>query len=340
MAVIDDDVQTGLVHGRRGASGMSARRVLSRRVLLAPVILLAVTFTVFVMVDLSPNDPALATLGQTASADDRARYAEQHGLNDPLVLRYWRFLVAMLHLDLGESLIRPEPVADLILRALPISAQLMVLAVVLAVLFALVFGVLAAWREGSWIDRIISGVAAVLHATPDFWLGLIFIQIFALGLGVVPSSGYVPLSAGVGAWLSSMIGPAVVLALGIMAVLTRIVRASMADELAKPYVITARGGGLSWPVVLFRNVFRNALITPITVLGVIIGSLMSGAVLVESVFNIPGMGTLLLTGITGGDLGIVRGVAIVAAAAFVAANLVVDLLYLVLSPGSAEASAQ
>ncbi|WP_207782701.1 ABC transporter permease [Phytoactinopolyspora limicola] len=340
MAVVEDDVQTNAASSRRGLAGASARRLVLRRVLLAPAILLAATFSVFVMVDLSPHDPALATLGPFASAEDRLRYAEEHGLNDPLPLRFGRFLVALAHLDLGESLIRPEPVIELISRALPVSLQLMVLAVTLAVVFALVLGVLAAWKEGRWIDRVISGVAALLHAAPDFWLGLLFIQVFALGLGVVPSGGYTPPSAGFTPWLSSMIGPAVTLALGSMAVLTRVIRASMADELARDYVITARGAGLSWPVVLFRNVFRNALITPVTVLGIIVGSLISGAVLVESVFNIPGMGTLLVAGVNTGDLGVVRGVVIVAAAAFILANLVVDLLYLALSPKSAEVSGQ
>ncbi|WP_026876817.1 ABC transporter permease [Jiangella gansuensis] len=309
-----------------------------QRLLLAPVTLVGVTLAVFIMVDLSPNDPSFARLGMFASAETREQFAEEHGLDDPLLIRYWRFLLEVGRLDFGESVVRSETVGELISRALPISIQLMLLSVAMAAVLALVLGVLAAWMEGRATDRVISGLVAGIHAAPDFWVGLLLIQVFAVGLDVLPSGGFTPISYGFGPWLSSVIGPATVLALGTMAVLARIVRASMADELAKDYVVTARGGGVSWPVVLFRNVLRNALITPITVLGVIIGSLMSGAVLVETIFNIPGMGNLLITGVNQGDLGVVRGVTIVAAATFVVTNLIVDLLYLGLSPQSAEAS--
>ncbi|TDE10606.1 ABC transporter permease [Jiangella asiatica] len=324
----------------KGPSRLNAGRLVFRRLVLAPVTLLGVTFAVFVMVDLSPNDPALARLGMFASAEAREQFAEENGLNDPLVVRFVRFLGDLVQFDFGDSVVRPETVGELISRALPVSFQLMAFSIALACLFGLVLGVLAAWKEGRATDRAISGLVAMLYAAPDFWLGLLFIQTFAVALGILPSGGYVPISEGFGPWLSPIIGPAVVLALGIMAALTRIVRASMADELAKDYVITARGSGLSWPVVLFRNVLRNALITPITVLGVVIGSLMSGAVLVETIFNLPGMGTLLITGVNQGDLGVVRAVAIVAAAVFVVVNLVVDLLHVALSPRSVEMSAQ
>lgn len=309
-----------------------------RRLVLAPVIFLGVTFAVFVMVDLSPNDPSFARLGMFASPEMREQFAEENGLNDPLLLRYWRFLVDLAHLDFGQSVVRPESVGDLIGRAFPVSLQLMVFSIVLAVAGALVLGVLAAWREGRTADRIISAAIALLYAAPDFWVGLLFVQIFAVSLGVLPSGGYVPMSAGFDDWLRSMIGPASVLGLGIMAGLARVVRASVADELARDYVITARGGGLSWPVILFRNVLRNALITPLTVLGIIVGALMSGAVLIETIFNLPGLGTLLVTGVNQGDLGVVRGVAIIAAAAFVLSNLVVDLLHFALSPRTMEVS--
>lgn len=315
-----------------------ARRMVMRRLALAPLIFLGVTLAVFVMVDLSPNDPSFARLGMFASAEVREQFAEENGLNDPLLLRYWRFLVDLVHFDFGDSVVRSESVGQLISRALPITFQLMVLSVLIATILALVLGVLAAWTEGRTTDRVISAVVAVVYSAPDFWLGLLFIQVFAVGFGLFPSGGYAPLSEGIGPWLTSMAGPSIVLCLGIMAALTRIVRASMADELAKDYVITARSGGVGWPAVLFRNVLRNALITPLTVLGVIVGSLMSGAVLVETIFNIPGMGNLLITGVNQGDLGVVRGVTIVAAAAFVLTNLIVDLLHLALSPRSAEAT--
>lgn len=313
-------------------------KLIARRLVLTPVILVGVTFTVFVMVDLSPHDPATARLGMFASREMREQFAEANGLNDPLLSRYWRFLIDLSNFDFGDSLMRSEPVEQLISRALPVSLQLTIMSVTVAVVLALLLGVISAWREGRAADRVIVGVVSVVHAVPDFWLGLLLIQVFAIGLGLLPSGGYFPMSAGLSLWFSSILGPAVVLALGIMAALTRIIRASMADELAKDYVITARGAGISWPVVLSRNVMRNALVTPITVLGVIVGSLISGAVLVETVFNIPGMGTLLVEAVRSSDLSIVRGVAIVAAAAFVIVNLIVDMLYIVIVPRSMEAS--
>lgn len=311
---------------------------MARRLLFAPFILLGATFTVFVMIDLAPSDPAYARLGITATQEMRADFAAAHGLDDPLLIRFWRFVADLIRLDFGESAVRAETVGELLGRALPVSLQLMMLSIALATSLALLLGVGAAWAEGRWPDRMISGVVAVIHAAPEFWIGLLFIQLFAVEMRLLPSGGYSTISDGLSAWLLAMLGPSIVLALGIMATLARVIRASMADELSKDYVITARGTGLPWPTVLFRNVLRNALITPITVLGVIVGALMSGAVLVETVFNLPGMGALLVNGVNSGDLGVVRGVTIVAAATFVVSNLVVDLVNAALSPRSVEAS--
>lgn len=316
--------------------GSTARRLVIQRLALAPIILLGVTFAVFVMVDLSPNDPAFAQLGQFADAESRARFAQENGLDDPLLARYWYFLIDLAHLDFGTSAVRAESVATLLARALPLTIQLVGLAIVIAVLFACVFGTLAAVTEGRITDRLISGAMAMFQAAPSFWVGLIVIHLFAISLGVIPSGGYVRISQGVGPWFQSIIGPAVVLALAIMAALTRIIRASLADELAKDYVRTAISNGVAGPVVLFRGVFPNALVAPITVIGMWIGALMSGAILIEVVFNLPGMGSLLVTGVAEGDLGVVRAVAIVGAIAFVLSNLAVDLLYLAIKPRVAE----
>lgn len=311
-----------------------------RRLVLAPVILLGVSFAVFVVIDRSPNDPARASLGIFADAEARARFAEEHGLDDHLLVRYVRFLGDLVHFDLGDSVTRPESVGELIGLSLPVTLELMAFATVLAIAFSLILGTLAAMTEGGLPDRIISALAALFQASPPFWVGVLFIQLFAVQLDLLPSGGHSPMSDGFSFWFSSMIGPAIVLALPFTAAMTRVLRASMADELAKDYVRTAIGAGVSWPRVLGRNVLRNALITPVTVLGVHIGGLISGAILVEGIFNLPGMGRLLITGVNQGDLGVVRGVAIVGAVAFVVINLVVDVAYLVLDPRSAEASAQ
>lgn len=321
-----------------GSSAAHVGRFVLRRALLAPMIVLGVAFAVFVVIDLSPNDPARASLGVFADAEQRARFAAEHGLDDPLPIRFGRFLGDLVRLDLGDSVVRPESVGTLVGMSLPITIQLMLLSTLIALVSALLLGTVAARLEGRMPDRIISALAAVFQSSPPFWVGLLFIQLFAVALGMLPSGGYQPPSTGFPYWFSSIIGPSVVLALPFAAAMTRVIRASMADELAKDYVRTAIGAGLRWPVVLFRNVLRNALITPITVLGVHVGALMSGAILVETVFNLPGMGSLLVSGVSQGDLGVVRGVAIVGAVAFVVVNLLVDVAYLFLNPRSAEVS--
>lgn len=319
---------------------LSKWRFALRRLALAPLVIFGSTLAVFIVVDLSPNDPARARLGMFSDAEAIEKFAAENGLNDPLPIRFWRFLVDLVHLRLGDSLVRPEPVGELIARALPVTFQLMIISAMLAVIFSLILGTAAAWKEGRLVDTVISALAAVFQASPQFWVGLLFIQLFAVGLGLLPSGGYSPMTEGFTYWFSSIIGPAIVLAIPFTAAMTRVVRGAMADELAKDYVHTAVGAGVSWPVVLGRNVLRNALVTPLTVLGLHIGALMTGAVLVETVFNVPGVGSLLITAVNQGDLAIVRAVAIIGATAFVLVNLLVDLIYLVLNPRSAEVSNQ
>lgn len=317
----------------------SVGRLVMRRLLLTPVILLGVATAVFLLFELSPKDPALAALGIQADAADRAQFAAQHGLDDPVLVRFGRFIADTLTLNLGDSIIRPEPVTDLIQTAFPVTLQLMLLATLFAVLSSLTLGIVAAQFEGRLVDRLISGFAATLQASPPFWTGLLFIQLFAVGLGVLPAGGYTPLEAGFSYWFSSLVGPAVVLSLPFSAAMTRVIRASIADELTKDYVRTATGAGLPQSKLLFVNVLRNALTTPVTVLGVYIGTLMSGAVVVEVVFNLPGLGSLLMSGVAG-DLAIVRGVALIGAASFVLVNLLVDIAYLFLNPRSVEVQAK
>lgn len=330
-----DSVDAALSEAPRTVRNRSQFRALAlRRALLAPIILLGVALVVFVMVDLAPNDPAMAELGIMADDEARQRFIEENGLDDPLLVRFGHFLVDLAHLDLGQSVTRPESVSELIARALPVSLQLMSTAVLLSVVFSLALGMLAAWKEGRSVDRVISAVVAVLQASPSFWIGLLFVQLFAVSLGLLPASGYAPLGSGLQSWYSSMIGPAIVLAIPITAVLTRVLRASIADELGKDYVRTAIGNGVGWVTVLSRNVLRNALVAPVTVLGLVVGDLIAGAVLIEVVFNLPGMGTLLVAGVSQGDLAVVRGVALVGAIGFIAVNLLVDLLYLILNPRS------
>lgn len=308
-----------------------------RRLGTLPLVIIGVTFLVFVVVDLSPNDPAVAVLGWQADAEEREAFAALHGLDDPLLIRYARFLGDTAQLDLGDSPTRPESVAELVGNSLPVTMQLVLLASTMAIVAALVIGVWAACREGGPFDSFVRGVAALFQASPPFWVGVMAVQFFAVRLDWVPAGGYVPFSEGASEWFRTIIAPATVLALPVAAAMTRVMRSAMTEELEKDYVRTAVGAGVAWPEVVYRNVVRNALIAPVTVLGLYIGAMLSGTILIETVFNLPGLGRLLVQGVNEGDLAIVRAVALVGATGFVLINIAVDFLSRLLNPKSAEA---
>lgn len=307
-------------------------RLIFRRLLAVPFIVLGITFVVFVGIDLAPADPATAALGTFATKEAKQRFIKENGLDDPLPVRYVRFLGDLAHGDLGRSVVSPQPVADMIGDALPVTLQLTGLALALAVTLALCLGTVAAVYRERWPDRAIRAFAAAGLAAPDFWIGILAIQFVAVRWGLLPSGGFVEFGEDPSLWLRSLILPAAVLALPVAAVLTTVIRAAVADELDRDYVRTARGLGLPRATVVTRHVFRNAMLAPLTVLGLRAGYLLGGAIVVESIFTIPGLGTVLIDGVQQGDLAPVRGVAIVGALIFVTINLVVDVLYLALNP--------
>lgn len=303
-----------------------------RRLVALPFVVLGVTFVVFVGIDLAPNDPASAVLGTFASQQARERFAEAQGLDDPLPVRYVRFLGDLLQGDLGVSLVRPEKVSTMIGSALPVTLQLAGLAIAIAMLIALVMGTIGALNRDRWPDRVVRGYAAGGLAAPDFWIGILAIQFVSVKLGLLPSGGFVPFSQDPALWLQSLIMPAVVLALPVSAVLTAVLRSSLVQELDRDYVRTVRGAGLPRRSVIGKHVFRNAMLAPLTVIGIRAGYLLGGAIIVESIYQIPGIGTVLINGIQQGDLAPVRGVAIVGAVVFVLINLLVDVMYLTFNP--------
>jgi peptide/nickel transport system permease protein len=313
--------------------------LIARRLVALPLVVLGVTLVVFVGIDLAPNDPATATLGTFASKQAKERFAAEHGLDDPLPVRYVRFLGDLAHGDLGTSVVRSEKVSTMIGDALPVTLQLTAFAMAIAILASVLLGTLGALNRDRWPDAIVRGFSAGGLAAPDFWIGIVAIQFVSVRLGLLPSGGYVPLSEDPALWLQSMIMPATVLALPVAAALTAVTRASVMQELDRDYVRTARGAGLPRRVVIGKHVFRNAMMAPLTVVGIRAGYLLGGAIIVESIFTLPGLGTVLVNGIQQGDLAPVRGVAIVGATIFVLVNLVVDLLYLVLNPKLRHAAA-
>ncbi|QFG22785.1 ABC transporter permease [Actinomadura sp. WMMB 499] len=307
------------------------RMALGRLLLLVPMVL-GVTLLVFVVLRFSPSDPAYNALGEGSTPEARAAYAAELGLNDPLPVRYARFLGDLVRGDLGVTAAPSRPVTEAVSTAFPLTLQLAVLSVVLGVLVALALGVTAALFRDRWPDQVIRALSMAGVAMPSFWLGILLIQQFALRLGWFPTGGYVNPADSVGEWLRSLALPAVAVALPVGSQLARVVRTAMVEELDRDYVRTAIGGGLPRSVVVGRNVLRNALITPMTVLGLQIGYLLSGTVVIEAIFGLPGLGTLIMQAVTAGDLALVQGVVLCVAVSFLLVNLLVDVLYLFANP--------
>ncbi|WP_120339259.1 ABC transporter permease [Cryobacterium soli] len=308
-------------------------RLIGRRLLQLPIMILGITFLVFFVMSFSPVDPARTALGETASPDALESYRNAQGLNDPLLVRYGDFLVGLLRGDLGTYSARSLPVSEEVARAFPITLSLTFLGLVIAVVLALALGVLAAVYRDRWPDKIIRILGVASLSTPSFWLAILLIQLFTLQLSILPASGRLPdfTSDPVG-WLARMALPAVALAIPVTGQLSRVVRTSMVEELDRDYVRTALGAGIPRHIVVARNVLRNALITPVTVLGLRVGYLIGGAVVIEVIFAIPGMGTLILNGVTNNEPNLVQGVTLAVALAFVVINIIVDLLYVLINP--------
>lgn len=306
-------------------------RLALRRVAMLPVMVLGIALLVFVVLQFSPVDPAFNALGDSATPEARAAFAEAHGLNDPLPVRYLRFLGRLVHGDLGVTVPPSQPVTDRIAAAFPLTLQLTLLGLVLAVVLAVVLGVTGAVHRDRWPDQVFRVLSMAGVAVPSFWLGVLLIQQFALNTPLFPTGGYTNPADSLTGWLRTMTLPAVSLAVPVSASLARLVRTSMVAELDRDYVRTARGNGLP-AVVVIRAVLRNALVTPLTVLGVKAGYLLSGAVVIEAIFDLPGMGKLILEGVTGGDVALVQGTVLTIALAFLVVNVIVDLLYLLVNP--------
>lgn len=308
-------------------------RMLLRRVLILIPLLLGVVLFVFIVMRFSNSKPEYAYFqGANPTPEQIHRFQVENGLLDPLPLRYVRFVGDLLHGDMGTSVLTKAPVLDSVLTALPLTVQLTFLGLGIAVVVALVFGVTAALFRDRWPDQVIRVVSLVGVAAPAFWLALLMIQWLAVGKGIFPTGGYINPADSLTGWLQSMTLPALSLSLPVAAQLIRIIRTSMVEELDRDYVRTAIGSGLPPLVVVGRNVLRNALINPLTVLGLRIGYLLGGAVVIEQIYSLPGMGQLMINAVRDGDPAVVQGVVLTIAVGFMVVNLVVDILYLLVNP--------
>ncbi|MFJ8277974.1 ABC transporter permease [Streptomyces griseoviridis] len=308
-------------------------RILLRRLALLVPLLLGIVLFVFLVMRFSDVDPASAFFqGADPSPAQLRAFRARNGLLDPLPVRYVHFVGDLLHGDLGTSALTRTPVLDQVATALPLTLQLTFLGLGIAVVLALVGGVVAAIHRDRGADHVVRVLSLVGVAAPAFWLALLMIQYLALDRGWFPTGGYINPADSVTGWLRTLALPALALSLPVAAQLTRIVRTSVVEELDKDYVRTAIGAGLPPRVVVGRNVLRNALVTPLTVLGLRVGYLLGGAVVIETIFALPGMGKLMIDAVQNGDPAVVQGVALTTATGFVVVNLAIDVLYLLVNP--------
>ena len=310
------------------------RRYLARRLLLLVPVLMGVSIVVFMVLHLSPGDPAEIMLGSAATKEDLARLRLEMGLTEPLHVQYVRWIGRVLHGDLGRSLWMKRPVLGEVLHRFKATLILAASALVLSTLGGMALGVLSATRPDSILDRT-SMVASLFGASmPVFWLGIVLMVVFSLWLGWLPASGmWAPYGGGdLRDLVAHLVLPAVTLAAASMTIIARLTRSTMLEVLGQDYIRTARAKGLVEGRVVVRHGLKNALIPIVTVVGVQVGYLLGGAVLTETVFAWPGVGTLMVQGILARDFPLVQGCVLVVALGFVLVNLAVDLLYAYLDP--------
>lgn len=304
-----------------------------RRVLTLIPLMLGVIAFIFIVLALAPNSAAIYVLGDSATPAQIAAFNHAHGLDRALPVQYVSFLGDLLHGDLGTTYTLNQSVSAIIGNALPVTIQLTLLGIVGAIVIALVLGMIGAVYRGRWPDQVTRLVSIAGIAMPSFWLAILLIQrLSVIGGGPFPSGHYISPGDSFTGWLSTMTLPAIALAVPVGCGLSRVVRTSMVEELDKDYVRTAIGAGLPPRVVVGRNVLRNALITPLTALGLQVGYLLGGAIILEAIFSLPGMGTQMMAAVTQADIGLARGIVITIAGAFIVVNLLVDVLYIIVDP--------
>ncbi len=294
--------------------------------------LVFVSMLIFGLQQLLPGDPAKILAGEEQDPSVVAYLHKKLHLDEPLPVRYAYWVGGVLHGDLGESVRNQEPVLDLVLEKLPVTVELALLAFAIALVIGIPAGIVAAVGRGTAWDTLANAFALWGISTPNFWLGILMILLFSVQLGWLPASGYVSPFEDLRANLAAMVMPAFVLGNAIAAVLMRHTRSAMLQVLSADYVRTARAKGLSEPVVVLKHALRNAL-TPIITLGALeLGTLLSGAVLTEQVFTIPGFGKLIVDAVFNRDYAVVQGVVLVTATAYITLNLLADLAYVAANP--------
>ena len=311
-------------------------RFLAQRLAAIAPVLLVVAVIVFLILRLTPGDPAAVIAGNNATNEDIDRIREQLGLTKPLLAQFWIWFSSVLQGDLGHSFYLGKPVTELIAQRIEPTLSLAAGTMLLSVLVAVPLGTLAAWRMGGWLDRILSGFSVAGFSIPVFVVGYILIYIFAIELQWLPVQGYRrlfgPASQGVGAWAMQLVLPWITLSTIYVALIARVTRASVSEALTEDYIRTARAKGIRESAVLLRHALANAAVPVVTVIGIGVALLIGGVVVTETVFAIPGLGSLTVDAVLNRDFPVIQGVVLVFSVLYVLINLLVDLSYLALDP--------
>jgi len=305
---------------------------LFRRVLSTAPVLVVVALIVFMILRLTPGDPAAALVGDNGTSADIARIHASLGLDRPLPVQFVKWTGQLLQGNLGDSYYMKQPVTRLIAQRIAPTVSLSALTLVMTLLLAVPLGVIAASRHGGWLDRTLMGLSVMGFSVPSFVVGYILIWAVALHAKLLPVQGYAPLSAGIGPWLTHLILPAITLSIVYLALIARVTRAAVAEALTEDYIRTARAKGISEARVLIRHALANAAVPIVTVIGIGVGLLIGGVVVTETVYAIPGLGQLTVDAVLARDFPLVQGITLFFSFVYVLINLLVDLSYLLLDP--------
>jgi peptide/nickel transport system permease protein len=305
---------------------------LLRRIVATLPVLVVVALIVFLMTRLAPGDPAAAIVGDNATTENLAQVRKNLGLTESLPVQFGRWSAQLLQGNLGESFFMKKPVVELIGQRIEPTLALAGVTLVLTLLIAVPLGVLAAWRHGGWLDRTLMGFSALGFSVPVFVIGYLLIWFFALKLQWLPVQGYNRIADGFGPWLRNLVMPAVALSVIYVALIARVTRAAVAEALTEDYIRTARAKGIPEVRVLMRHALANAAVPIVTVVGIGIALLIGGVVVTESVFAIPGLGSLTVDAVLSRDFPLIQGITLFFSLIYVLVNLLVDLSYLVFDP--------
>lgn len=305
---------------------------LSRLVARLLIVVLIVTWFTFLVIDLLPGDVAYEIAGQNASVEEIKEIQEELGLDKNLVLRYWEWLVRVFQGDLGVSYVTSQDVKEAILDRLPVTLELMLISQILALALAVPIGIASAYRAHSPFDVLVGVTAFIFMSTPVFVLSIVFIYLFALQLQWLPATGFVPLSQGLWQNLQSLILPGLSIALIEWVPLMRVLRSDMIETLKEDYILLAKAKGMPDRRILFNHALKPSLFTLVTILGIQIGHLIGGALVVEIIFALPGIGRLLVEAIYGRDLFVVQGCILFITLGYIGINFTVDIVYSFLDP--------